>query len=134
MASKGKNRSAARQAVKNHRRFLKRNSQKPVRSDKKPTYPSGQKPDWMQGKPMMKFGTGGTDKSFLREAWCLLQRQARQAVTWQTVFLLYLLYPETRPRKGPRSLRLSSLASDDRPGNRLLIPEGSPTPTYWPTG
>ena len=42
----GKNRSAARQAVKNGRR-LKRHGKKP----------------WMKGQPTMKQGMGGTDKS-----------------------------------------------------------------------
>jgi hypothetical protein len=42
----GKNRAAARQAVKNARRRARK----------------GMKP-WMRGKPMMKTGMGGTDKS-----------------------------------------------------------------------
>ena len=66
MAQPGKNRSSARQKVKNQRRFLKRNKQKPVRSDRKPSNPTGRKSGWMHGKPMMKFGTGGTDKSHHR--------------------------------------------------------------------
>jgi hypothetical protein len=45
----GKNRAAARAAVKNGRR-LKRHGRKP----------------WMADKPVMKKGTGGTDKTAMR--------------------------------------------------------------------
>lgn len=45
MAQPGKNRAAARAAVKNGRR-LKRHGRKP----------------WMAGQPVMKQGAGGTDK------------------------------------------------------------------------
>lgn len=45
----GKNRSAARAAVKNGKR-IKRKGPKP----------------WMRGQPVMKFGAGGTDKASVR--------------------------------------------------------------------
>lgn len=44
----GKGGSRRRQATKNYRRLLRR---------------KGKMPRWMKGKPMMKTGMGGTDKS-----------------------------------------------------------------------
>jgi len=62
--SSAKGRAAARQAVKNYRRALRKGevSHGPGGPVAKP-----RTPHWMRGQPMMKHGAGGTDKSGSRK-------------------------------------------------------------------